>query len=69
MKSPQVWLYERLEGTSAGASVRLAIFREPGTGRVKKAIVEYRHSNHPSAQWSAPIVLQHPPHDHDGAPS
>ena len=59
METPQVWLYEHLEGQAAGSSVRLALFREPGTGRVQKAIVEYRHSNHPSAQWSAPIVLEH----------
>lgn len=65
----EIWLYERLEGSLNGASARLALFREPGTGRVRKAIVEYRQSNHPSAQWSAPIVLEHPPHDTAGVPS
>jgi hypothetical protein len=66
METPQVWLYERLEGHSGGQSVRLALFREPGTGRVQKAIVEYRHSNHPSVQWSDPVVLEH---RKPGAPS
>jgi hypothetical protein len=65
----QVWLYERLEGSLNGASARLALFREPGTGRVRKAIVEYKPTNHPSAQWSAPIVLEHPPHQNVGGPS
>lgn len=67
--TPQVWLYERLEGGKDGSVVRLALFREPGTGRVRKAIVEYRHTNHPSAQWSTPIVLEHPPHDGNGGPA
>jgi hypothetical protein len=64
----QVWLYERLEGGSDAGQVRLALFREPGTGRVRKAIVSFRTTSHPSGVWSD-VLLEHGPHLGNGAPS
>ena len=65
---PSVWLYERLEGASDAGQVRLALFREPGTGRVRKAIVSFRTTRHPSGVWSD-VLLEHPPTLEDGVPS
>lgn len=64
----QVWLYERLEGETDAGQVRLALFREPGTGRVRKAIVSFRTTSHPSGIWSD-VLVTHPPHSEDGVPS